>query len=312
MRVLHGLLSWVVALATAPWRWARRRALAFEDQDALTARAPGRRTEVDGVTLHYVERGRGDAIVLIHGLGASTFAWRNNIDELARSFRVVAVDLLGFGYSQQVSDAEYSLAAHARRTAHLMDALGIESAVIVGHSLGGGVAQHLAAEFPAKVRRLALIDSATVWETRAVAFSRFFALFNPFYYAFVYHNARIRRRVLERLYFDPSHVTEDVVEEYLRPARFKGHQAALARLARDLAGERLPDASAIGAPGLVLWGAADRVIRLSRGRWLAKRLHARIIVIPKAGHMSLEEQPQAVDRAIAEFAAADVRRAGVT
>ena len=291
------------ALIVAAWRSAVRRILAFERLEVLLAPAPGRRVAVDGVSLHCIERGRGDPLVLIHGLGASTFSWRENIDELSRDFRVIAVDLLGFGYSQRLADADYSLTAHARRVAALMDALGIESASVAGHSLGGAVAMHLAEDYPQRVRGLILVDAATPRETKAFARTRFFAATNPIGYAFVYNNRRLRRWLIERLYFDKSQVTDEVVEGYVAPGRYRGNYEARARLARHMARDADPRLDALRQPALILWGAKDPLVPPRRGRWLADRIAgSRLVPIDRAGHNLPEEQPEAVNKAIRDFA----------
>jgi pimeloyl-ACP methyl ester carboxylesterase len=128
-----GAIATVVAL-----RWLRRRR---EDLDWRSARPPGEIVEVDGVPLHYIERGAGSkAAVLIHGFLGHTFSFRHLIPELANDHRVVAVDLKGFGYSSRPKKSDYSLTEQARLVTRLMDKLGIDWASVVGHSLGASVA----------------------------------------------------------------------------------------------------------------------------------------------------------------------------
>jgi pimeloyl-ACP methyl ester carboxylesterase len=112
--------------------------------------------------LHYIEQGSGPAVVLIHGLGGQSrnFAYLD-IAALARNHRVVIVDRPGAGYSIRASGSDASISAQARTFAALFKALGIESAVVVGHSLGGAVALALALHHPEQVRRLALIAPLT-------------------------------------------------------------------------------------------------------------------------------------------------------
>jgi pimeloyl-ACP methyl ester carboxylesterase len=121
--------------------------------------------EVDGVPIHYVEAGQGKAVLLIHGLGASTFSFRHTIPELAQRYRVIALDLKGFGYSAR-PQSDYSLTAQAALVRQVMDRLGVERAAVVGHSMGGAVAMRLALGYPERVSRLVLVASATDRELR--------------------------------------------------------------------------------------------------------------------------------------------------
>jgi pimeloyl-ACP methyl ester carboxylesterase len=295
-------IAWVL-LVVILRRWALRRIRSFESFDVLEAEPSGQRISVDGVLLHYVERGRGDPLMLIHGLDASTFTWRMNIQALAEQFRVVAVDLLGFGYSQRAADADYSLSGHARRIGLLMDALGVRSAVIGGHSLGGAVAMHFATQQPERVRRLLLVDAATPRETKAFSRIRYSAFFNPIVYASVVGSRRLHRLLLKRLYYDKTRVTEGVAAGYWAPTRYRGTFAARERLARSMAQDADVPLDAISVPTLILWGANDPIVPPRRGRWLAARIPgARLVAIPRTGHQTPEEQPDIVNREIVAFA----------
>jgi Predicted hydrolases or acyltransferases (alpha/beta hydrolase superfamily) len=96
--------------------------------------------EVGGQAVHVEQWGRGDALVLLHGFGGSTYSWRLVGPELGRGFRVVAVDLNGFGWTERVAEREaYTLPGQARLVLGVMDALGIARAHLAGHSYCGGV-----------------------------------------------------------------------------------------------------------------------------------------------------------------------------
>lgn len=109
----------------------------------------------------FVHTGRGPAVLLIHGIGDSLDTWGELIPELAERHTVVAPDLLGHGRSEKPR-ADYSVAGYANAMRDLLSVLEIESATVVGHSLGGGVAMQFAYQYPERCERLVLVSSGGV------------------------------------------------------------------------------------------------------------------------------------------------------
>lgn len=132
---------------------------------------PGARTAGGGIrlrhrTVHGHRRafrmaGKGDAVLLIHGIGDSSDTWRDVMPGLAKHYRVIAPDLLGHGQSAKPR-ADYSLAAYANGMRDLLSVLGVERATIVGHSLGGAVAMQFAYQFPDRCERLVLVGTGGI------------------------------------------------------------------------------------------------------------------------------------------------------
>src|ERR687885_2754163 len=119
--------------------------------------------ELEEIKLHghkvsYRRAGWGPVIVLIHGITGSSETWADVIEPLAERYTVVAPDLLGHGESAKPR-GDYSLGAYASGIRDLLSALGHDSATVVGHSLGGGVAMQLAYQFPERCDRLGLGSS---------------------------------------------------------------------------------------------------------------------------------------------------------
>jgi pimeloyl-ACP methyl ester carboxylesterase len=113
-------------------------------------------------SLHYLVRGRGEPLVLIHGLGGSGADWAFQVAVLERRFRVIVPDLPGSGHSPPPRD-EYTIAGFASALWSLLDYLGVPRANIIGFSMGGAVALEMAAQRPARVPRLGLINSLATY-----------------------------------------------------------------------------------------------------------------------------------------------------
>ena len=126
----------------------------------------GQSVEANGIRTNYLEQGTGDeTVVLVHGSGpgVTSYAnWRLVIPALAENFRVVAPDMVGFGFSDRPKDVTYSLQTWADQTVGVMDALGIEKAHLIGNSFGGGIALRLATRHPDRVQKMVLMGSMGV------------------------------------------------------------------------------------------------------------------------------------------------------
>ena len=286
-------------IATYGWYSTRR----FESLDLESVSAPGAFLDVDGERIHYVATGQGEPVVLIHGWNGSTFSFRYTIPELAQHYRVVAPDLRGFGYSPRPPHGDYSLAAQAALVGQVMDGLDIGRAAVVGHSMGGGVAMRLALREPERISRLVLVDSVTTTEHRYV--SRYGWLLRPLVplgAPFTLHRESFRRRALRTAVHDPAFVTPELLDGYFRPMRMKGHLRALTQQLIDRRNDELLDPERILQPTLILWGEHDRWLPPERGDELARRIpNSRLVAVPSAGHMPLEEQPDFCNRVLLDF-----------
>jgi pimeloyl-ACP methyl ester carboxylesterase len=293
------------ALAAAPIAAAGPLArLAIDRFEALTLAdvdPPGRRMRIDGVSVRYIDEGHGFPVVLLHGFGGSAFDFRTLLPALTDRFRVVAVDLPGFGYSDR-DVPEISSAAWIETLVGLLSELHIERAVFVGHSMGGGVVQRFADAHPEKVERLVLVDSVSAAERRRAA-----SLTAPVSLIATIVQGGIAlfggaNRLLDRTVADPSRLTPTAREGHLEPLRIRGSAAAVRQMLADSAREEPIDLTRLTMPVLLLWGEQDRVVKLNVAERLLGTLpNARIEVVPDAGHLVLEEQPEAANRIVLAF-----------
>ena len=125
-----------------------------------TPMAGSRWLDIAGVDAHFIDRGRGAPVLMLHGMGATHFTWHRNIPRLETDFHVLAPDLPGYGFTEPPLGFAYSAAAYADFFMAFLDRLAITRTHIVAHSFSGAVAEHMIRERPDRIGRLVLIGSA--------------------------------------------------------------------------------------------------------------------------------------------------------
>jgi pimeloyl-ACP methyl ester carboxylesterase len=262
--------------------------------------------DLDGARIYYYAagtRGAGEPVVFLHGFPTSGHLWGDVIPLMPPGHRLVVVDLLGYGRSDRPLNRSVDVRAHAERIVELLDQLRIAHACVVGHGIGGGIAQSLAIRHAERVSRLCLVDSVAFdrWPTIEARLARASLPLTRFLPPTLL--VAILRRDLSRGYRDSDRAAHSM-DLYLRPfAAAEGRGALLSHIralttdeTREL-GEQL---NRIAAPTAIVWGQGDRVIPL----WVARRLQrgipgATLDIIPGARHFTPEEAPRQVADAIA-------------
>jgi len=264
--------------------------------------------EVDGIRYHVEISGTGPPIILLHGFGGSTYSWRHVAPSLAESYRVIGVDLVGFGYTDRPVEASpYRRDEQVRRLVGLLDSLGEREATWIGHSYGGGIALALAAQHPERVRSLIVVDSVgpnyPIERRRPIARSQ--ALSFAYIRGFGLRKWFVAR-VLRDIVHDEESVTPQVVEEYRERLRISGATRAFRHLSSPATEEeanKIIDLADISAPSLVIWGEHDPLMSTEVGqKGVEKMPNARpLIVIESTGHAPMEEEPARVANHILRF-----------
>ena len=256
---------------------------------------------INGVWVHYQEAGAEKAppLLLIHGFTASNFVWSDVLLRVAESgFRVIAPDLVGFGFSGKPKDGEYTIEAQARMIIGLMDHLGLERATLVGSSYGGAVAASCALDYEERVERLVLVDAVINDHVKNRRLLRLAAL--PLIGAVVSPLMIGSRRLVHsqmRKGYAPENMhlfDEQRMTAHHRPLLAANTQrATLTTLRRWRAGRIERDAHLIRQPTLLIWGEDDPEIPLAHGRLLFELIeNSRLIIFRRCGHMPMEEYPR--------------------
>ncbi len=260
-----------------------------------------RSIDVNGLPTRYLQAGSGPPLVLLHGVGDNALIWRWVLPALARTHQVYAPDLPGSGDSGK-PDSDYSPAFFTKFLSDFLDALEIESATIIGNSLGGLAGLRLSLSQPQRVASLGLISSAGLG--REVTYT-LRSLAVPGYGGLAATWAKrppgAAQRILGRsalLFARPRRVPREWLKEQYRLARLPGFlQAQLASVRAqvglrgqlEILTDQLPR---LQMPVLILWGTRDRVFPYSQGQEALTRLQrGSLELIPDCGHLPHVERP---------------------
>ncbi|MBN1178206.1 MAG: alpha/beta fold hydrolase [Anaerolineae bacterium] len=259
----------------------------------------------NGIDLYYEVTGSGEPLVLIAGLGYGLWMWHKMVPGLARHFQVIAFDNRGAGQSSK-PDGSYSAPMMAADTAGLIDALGLRGAAVMGHSMGGFIAQQLVLDRPDLVGKLIL--SATNFggphhvpvtpEAMAVILDRSGDPIDV-----------VKRGIAVACAPGFIDAHPELVEELVAyrltgpvpPAQYQAQTAVGIGLMSEAAcfEHRLKD---VTAPTLILFGEHDKVVPPANAELLAQQIPgSRIVILPGAGHMFPIEAPEAAVEAITAF-----------
>lgn len=249
-------------------------------------------------TTHYLEAGQGEPVILLHGVGFYTGGdyWLQNMEELSRHFHVYAPDFVGWGKGDRLG-VEYSFSYLVDFVREFQDAVGMSSAHVVGHSMGGWVASLFGYESPNRVRTLILAGSGGM-STRTLSTMTSFT--PPSY-------DEILRHVINTTNLETSRAEETArrwYERTLLPGAVEAYQNILNHMnhpihrARYNLQRRLPH---IKRPTLIVWGTKDTVNDLSMGELMHELIPESEMVVLPYGHFLPSEAPQEFNAQVISF-----------
>jgi pimeloyl-ACP methyl ester carboxylesterase len=269
---------------------------------------------VGGMAVHLWQegrehRGRDVPVILVHGFAATNWCWRHTIPALSGRRWVLAPDLPGFGLTDKPGGFDYGLSGYARFIAAFMDEMGIERAVLVGNSMGGGVAVRAALDFPDRVEKLVLIDSLGYYKREFEAY-RFIGL--PVVRDLVMSAAGPRTigfLLKARVYRDPSAVNAELARRFAAAYRTENGRKAPIWVYRGLGSPPMiprEDIRRVAAPTLVIWGGHDLILPAAHARLFKEDIAgSTAVIVPDVGHVPHEERPGPVNRLILDFVEGD-------
>lgn len=298
--LLIAIVSIVVALVAVDFllpATAARLALALERaRSGMTTEL----TRVAGLDISYFHGGKGDTLLLLHGFGADKDNFVRAARHLRRRFRVIAVDLPGFGQSSRPEDRSYTIAEQAAGLHEIVTHLGLERFHLGGSSMGGAIAIDYAAAHPERVASLWLLAPAGVLgasDSEVIAEYR-----NHGRSLLVVERAKdfwkLLALVMQKPPFFPYSVKRTLGERAANDAPL--HRRIFEELVTSAASEER--GRAVGAPALIVWGSEDRVLDVSGAALLHAAMPAsKMSLIDGIGHLPMLESPRRTARDYIDF-----------
>lgn len=289
--MIGGLLACAL-LAVGVWAWAPERTRA--SLESRYRRPSTEYREVAGVTLRIRDTGMrtAPAIILLHGFGSSLDTWDSWADALDSEHRVIRFDLPGSGLSAPDPKHDYHDARSLAILSGLLDELRVDTAIVVGNSLGGRIAWKFAAAFPQRVLKLVLISpdgfASPGFEygrqPKVPAMLKLMQYFLP---------KAMLRTSLAAAYSDPARLTGAVLDRYYDLLLAAGNRSAMiARMQQTVLEDPVAQLRRIAAPTLLLWGERDAMIPYANAADYLRCLpNATLVALPGLGHVPHEESP---------------------
>lgn len=248
---------------------------------------------INSISLEYTDTGSGDAVVMLHGWGASKELYRNVINTVAEKFRVIALDFPGFGGSAEPPTA-WDVSQFADLTADFISSLGLDKIILLGHSFGGRVSIKLAArdDLPFKIERLILVDSAGIMPKRGLDYKLRVGSYKA--------AKKIMNTAPMRALF--PHAVENM-QKHRGSADYAAASPVMRGCLVKAVNEDLePLLPKIEQDTLLIWGSLDDATPLDDGKTMEKRLpNAGLAVIEGAGHFSWLDSPAVFDAIIRSY-----------
>jgi pimeloyl-ACP methyl ester carboxylesterase len=259
---------------------------------------------LDGSLAHYRDQGEGDPILLIHGAFSSlhTFeAWNEIL--IKNGFRVIRLDLPGFGLTGSRQDHRYNMEIYIDSIREFLDVLDIKKCSIAGNSLGGWLAWEYALKYSKQIEKLILISAAGFLDDKSIPLP-FRMARTPFINKVIKYV--VKRNVLEQfvkqVYGDKSKVTVELVDRYFELFSREGNPEAFLALCNTKLKDNTNKLKKIKTPTLILWGEKDEWLPIENAyRFDIQIPNSELIIYEGVGHIPMEELPEETAEDVMSF-----------
>jgi pimeloyl-ACP methyl ester carboxylesterase len=261
--------------------------------------------EIGGNKIAYLETGVGETVLLVHGITTYSFIWREIIPILSAKYNVVAIDLLGCGDSDKPLDKSYSLTSHAITIYNFVKAKGIKKFHLVGHDLGGGIAQIFAVNYPEMLYDFSILNSVAYdfWPVQPII-----AMRTPIIrqFAMATLDLGVFKIIIRRGVYNKERVNDELMELFWKPMLTQEGRKGFLHFAECLNNKNLTDISdmlhATNLPMLIIRGDSDLYLSSEIAQKLHKNITtSKLVIVPKAGHFIQVDEPALISNLLIDF-----------
>ena len=257
---------------------------------------------VDGLKVHYKDEGEGEVLLLLHG----TFSSLHTFDEwavlLKENYRVIRLDLPGFGITGPSLDDTYSIPIFVDFIYKFLDTLGVSRFYLAGNSLGGWLAWELALKAEDRIKKMVLLNSAGYINDRNYPLPFVVAQTPVLRNVFNYIPKAVVRRFIRQVFNDQAVVTDKLVDRYFSLIHREGNLDAFVKIANSKLIQNTHSLNHLKIPVLIIWGSKDRWLSPKHAAYFNKDIpNSRVLMYDDVGHIPMEEIPEKSAKDVADF-----------
>jgi len=269
--------------------------------------ACGKFIDLDGHQTHYIEKGQGDPVILIHGFFYDSHLWDGNLDALAEKNKVYAIDLWGFGYSTR-EDLDIGYPLYVRQLKLFIDAIGLSSAVLVGQSMGGGTMIKFAEKYSDRVKKMVLVDPA-ILPNKLPLMGRIANLPGVGEFLFGMNSNLMRKITLGTTFIHlKEHITEAYLEKVTRFQKVENTTKIMLKILRrqffHTLDNEVQQVGQMGIPTLIVGGRQSKGVPIELTQQVYQMISgSQLEIFDPAGHCPNDERPEKFNQLVLDFLA---------
>ena len=250
--------------------------------------------EIEGMNVHYRDEGEGQAIVLLHGTGASLHTWDKWTAELKKSYRVIRLDLPAYGLTGPHPENKYSLPDYSSFLNSFVDSIGVDNFILSGNSLGGAIAWYYTTEYQNKVKLLSLLDPGGFYNkekqsplvfrlARAPGINKILRYVTPRFFI---------KNTLKEVYYDKTKLTDKKIDTYRDLILRENNRESFINRTNSSPVDYTQRLKSIIIPAQIIWGNEDEWISVDNAKLFSEALpNNRVDIMKETGHLPMEERP---------------------